>query len=161
MGDVEDYDFSVGDAGASHTYPNEAGQIRVGGYMMIKGHPCKVSHVSTSKTGKHGSAKCNFTAIDIFTGKKYEDIIPSTAATDIPVVQRKEYSLMEISDDEFCSLMYEDGTVREDIKLPSYPDNFGREIKMAFESGKSLMVCVFSACGIDQITSYKEEAEGK
>ncbi len=31
MGDVEDYDFSTGDAGASHTFPMEAGQIRVGG----------------------------------------------------------------------------------------------------------------------------------
>lgn len=27
-------------------------------------------NVSTSKTGKHGHAKCNFTATDIFTGKK-------------------------------------------------------------------------------------------
>ena len=31
MGDVEDYDFSRGDAGASHTQAGEAGQIRVGG----------------------------------------------------------------------------------------------------------------------------------
>ena len=42
MGDVEDYDFSTGDAGASTTYPLEAGQIRVGAYMTIKGFPCKV-----------------------------------------------------------------------------------------------------------------------
>lgn len=28
---VEDYDFSTGDAGASHVYNMEAGQIRVGG----------------------------------------------------------------------------------------------------------------------------------
>ena len=47
-------------------------------YMCIKDKPCKVSAVSTSKTGKHGHAKCNFTAIDIFTNKKYEDIIPAT-----------------------------------------------------------------------------------
>ena len=31
MGDVDDYDFSSGDAGAAHTYAMEAGQIRVGG----------------------------------------------------------------------------------------------------------------------------------
>ena len=28
---IEDYDFSTGDAGASHIYNMEAGQIRVGG----------------------------------------------------------------------------------------------------------------------------------
>mmetsp|Transcript_20263 Transcript_20263/g.20380 ORF Transcript_20263/g.20380 Transcript_20263/m.20380 type:complete len:162 (+) Transcript_20263:94-579(+) len=161
MGDVSDYDFSTGDAGASHSTPSEAGQIRVGGYMMIKEHPCKVSHVSTSKTGKHGSAKCNFTAIDIFTGKKYEDIIPSTATTNIPIVKRCEYSLVDITDDDFCSLMTEEGNVREDIKLPTYPDGFGREIKLAFETGKPLMVTVVSACGTDQITAFKEEAPPK
>jgi translation elongation factor P/translation initiation factor 5A len=32
--------------------------------------PCKVSDVSSSKTGKHGHAKCHFVAIDIFNGKK-------------------------------------------------------------------------------------------
>eukprot|EP01040_Poterioochromonas_malhamensis_P022278 gene22278-27055_t len=67
MGDIEDYDFNKTDAGASHVYNEEAGQIRVNGYICIKGFPCKVTHVSTSKTGKHGHAKCNFTAIDIFT----------------------------------------------------------------------------------------------
>jgi len=31
MAEVDDYDFSVGDAGASHVFNMEAGQIRVGG----------------------------------------------------------------------------------------------------------------------------------
>lgn len=39
---LNDYDFTGTDAGASHTIPSEAGQIRKGGYIVIKGHPCKV-----------------------------------------------------------------------------------------------------------------------
>ena len=72
MGDDDAETFESADAGSSHTYPMEGGQIRKGGYIMIKGNPCKVSDVSTSKTGKHGHAKCHFVAIDIFTGKKME-----------------------------------------------------------------------------------------
>lgn len=65
----------------------------------------KVVNVSTSKTGKHGHAKANFTATDIFTGKKLEDVIPSTHTTSVPVVSRGEYQLLDISDDGFCSLL--------------------------------------------------------
>ncbi len=119
----------------------------------------QVTAVSTSKTGKHGHAKCNFTAIDIFTGKKYEDIIPSTHNTDVPFVKRKEYSLVDISADGFVSLMDENGDVREDIKLPEYPDNFGREIQADFDAGKMILVVVLSAMGHDQIVEKREDQE--
>lgn len=115
--------------------------------------------MSTSKTGKHGHAKCNFTAIDIFTGKKYEDIIPSTHTAHVPNVVRKEYSLVDISEDGFVSLMDEEGNVREDVKLPDYPENFAREIKLNFETGKNWAVSVLTAMGHDQIIAIKEENE--
>lgn len=117
--------------------------------------------MSTSKTGKHGHAKCNFTAIDIFTGKKYEDIIPSTHTAHVPNVVRKEYSLVDISEDGFVSLMDEEGNCREDVKLPDYPENFAREIKQLFETGKPHAVSVLSAMGHDQVIAIKEEAESK
>lgn len=119
----------------------------------------QVSAVSTSKTGKHGHAKCNFTAIDIFTGKKYEDIIPSTHTAHVPFVTRKEYSLVDISDDDFLSLMDENGETREDVRLPDWPENFGREIKERFASEKPQKVTVVSAMGHDQVTEIKEDVE--
>ena len=83
--------FDTADAGASETIPMEAGQIKKGGYICIKGRPCKVVSISTSKTGKHGHAKCNFVATDIFTGKKLEDIVPSSHGTTVPNVFKTEY----------------------------------------------------------------------
>merc|ERR1712115_532054 len=96
----DDYAIERQDAGASATIPMDAGQIKKGGYMMIKGRPCKVLSISVSKTGKHGHAKCNFTATDIFTGKRLEDMVPSTHGTTVPIVKREDWELIDIEGEE-------------------------------------------------------------
>ena len=44
MSDEEHHFESKADAGASKTYPQQAGAIRKNGYIVIKGRPCKVCH---------------------------------------------------------------------------------------------------------------------
>merc|ERR1711881_809427 len=116
----------AGDAGAAHTQPMEAGQIRKGGFIMIKGNPCKVVDVSTSKTGKHGHAKCHFVATNIFTGKKQEELCPSTHNAEVPFVKRLEYQVMDTGEgppEGFLSLMDTEGAMREDLHFPRDTDD--------------------------------------
>merc|ERR1719198_1824667 len=130
---VDDYTFGNDASAGADTYPCEAGQIRKGGLIMVKGRPCKVSEVSVSKTGKHGHAKCNFTTYDIFTNKKLEDMIPSTHGTTVPNVRREEYQLVMINDEDYMSLMDENGDIREDLKLPKYPETAAGDLRKFFE----------------------------
>ena len=160
MGDAEDETFESTDAGASETYPMEAGQIRKSGHIMIKGNPCKVIDVSTSKTGKHGHAKCNFLAVDIFTGKKLEDMVPSTHGTTVPVVSRVEWEVLDITDEDFLSLTNDGGDIKEDLKLPDVPDTMAQEIRDAWDEGNNqVIVTVQSAVDIEQVVAFKKGAE--
>ena len=162
MGDEEPEEtFESTDAGSSHTYPMEAGQIRKGGFIMIKGNPCKVSDVSTSKTGKHGHAKCHFVAQDIFTGKKMEDLVPASHTTSIPFVKKIELQCCGI-DDEFVSLLTDTGEMREDIKLPKFlnqapPDanEVSERIEKLLGEEKDFLVIILCACGKEVIVDTK------
>lgn len=123
---------------------------------MIKGNPCKVLQISVSKTGKHGHAKCNFVATDIFTGKKYEDMIPSTHGTTVPIVKKDEWELIDIEGDEL-TLMDEAGNQKTDLNLPSYPEGLADEIRNAWNGGEnSVILSVQAAVGIEQVIGYKK-----
>ncbi|KAK0424503.1 hypothetical protein QR680_008699 [Steinernema hermaphroditum] len=147
MSDNEhDHDFTTGDSGAAATYPKQCSAIRKNEHVMIKGRPCKVVEMSTSKTGKHGHAKVHLVALDIFTGKKLEDICPSTHNMEV----------LSINDDDgFISLMdLETCDTKDDLRLPE--GDLGNQIKDAFEKEENgILVQVVSACGEEAIMGHK------
>jgi translation initiation factor 5A len=125
--------------------------------MMIKGKPCKILTISVSKTGKHGHAKCNFLAVDIFTGKKLEDMIPSSHGTTVPIVNRNDWEIIDIDGDEL-TLMDEGGVQKADLNLPTYPDDMAEAIREAWNGGEnSVIVTVQAAVGIEQVVAWKKE----
>eukprot|EP01083_Nonionella_stella_P002991 8535_1 len=155
----EDYAIETTDAGASLTIPMEAGNIKKGGFIMIKGRPCKVLNIAVSKTGKHGHAKCNFTATDIFTGKKLEDMVPGSHGTTVPIVNKSDWEIIDIGEDGELTLMDEGGNQKTDINLPLVPDNMAQEIRDAWDEGENQVSCtVQAAIGIEQVISFKKEA---
>lgn len=87
---------------AEKTYPIRAGEVKKGMTVMLKGFPCKVVEVTTSKTGKHGHAKANITGIDIFTGKKVMDISPTSHNMVAPFVTTTNFTITDITEDGYA-----------------------------------------------------------
>jgi len=142
------------DSGASKTFPMQCSALRKGGHVVMKGYPCKIMEMSTSKTGKHGHAKVHLVGIDIFSGKKVEDLCPSTHNMMVPEVNRNEYQLVDITSDGYACLLLPDGNTKEDLKIPE--GEMGDEIHQLFKDGKDVTVAVLGALEQEAIVSVKE-----
>jgi len=155
MAEEHDVTFDSADAGASLTFPMQCSALRKNGFVVIKGRPCKIVDMSTSKTGKHGHAKVHLVALDIFTNKKYEDLSPSTHNMDVPNVTRREYQLLDISDDGFLSLMNDDGDLKDDVRMPD--GEIGDKIQKLFKTEeKDTNVVVLTSMGEEAAVEAKE-----
>lgn len=148
-------DFEATEQVGSETFPQQCSALRKNGFVVLKGFPCKIVDMSTSKTGKHGHAKVHLVGLDIFTGKKYEDICPSTHNMEVPVVKRFEYQLLDVTPDGYCSVLLDNGDTREDLKVPE--GELGDQLREAFENAgeKDIFVTVQTAMGTEGIISFK------
>ncbi|KAF9383867.1 Eukaryotic translation initiation factor 5A [Podila verticillata] len=133
--------FEGTSSGASLTFPMQCSALRKNGHVVIKGRPCKIVDMSTSKTGKHGHAK------------KLEDLSPSTHNMDVPNIKREEFTLLNI-DDDFLNLMTADGGNKDDVKLPE--GELGEKIQAEFDEGKELLITIIAAMGEEAAISFKE-----
>ena len=155
MNSEEEIIFNSGDAGASDTIPIKAGSCKKGVHVMIKGFPCKVIEVSTSKTGKHGHAKVNITGIDIFSGKKYQESSPTSHNLMQPVITKEDYQLIELDDDNFLTLLDDNGSIREDLALDNEDIELNTRLKEEFKNGKELSVTVQKCVQKEKVISFK------
>lgn len=155
-----DHDFTEAGSGASETFPMQCSALRKNGFVVLKGKACKIVEMTTSKTGKHGHAKVHMVGIDIFTGKKCEDICPSTHNMQVPNVLRKEFEVVDITEDGFFSMMSDDGDMRDDLKLTelcshSTVDQVRELINQAEGSGERVVATVWKALGEEVVKELK------
>lgn len=69
--------------------PADVGTLRVGGYVIVDNEPCRVSSLTKSKPGKHGSAKARVVAVGVFDGTKRTFVKPVDAQIEIPMIEKK------------------------------------------------------------------------
>jgi translation initiation factor 5A len=75
--------------GESMTKPMDVGELRVGGYMIIEGEPCRIMDITKSKPGKHGSAKARIVAIGVFDNQKRQFVKPVDSGAEVPIIDKR------------------------------------------------------------------------
>ena len=147
---------TAGQAETMGTYPVQASALRVGGYVVIHGAPCRVVMAHTSKNGKHGHAKTTYEGVDIFTRQRHEDSCPARDKVLVPEVGRFEGQVVGV-DDGYVTLLLDDGTTRSDLRVPS--GSVGDKLVNQFESGVTVIAGVQYALGRESVVDSKVSRE--
>ncbi|HIH37209.1 MAG TPA: translation initiation factor IF-5A [Methanocellales archaeon] len=77
----------------------EVRSLKQGRYVLIDDEPCTIIDITSSKPGKHGSAKARVEAIGIFDAQKRSIIQPVTAKIYVPIVERKSGQVLSLSNE--------------------------------------------------------------
>lgn len=132
--------------------------LRIGSYLVIDNGAYVILTITVSKTGKHGSAKAHITAKNIFTDKKVEKMYSTSEMVKVPIVTKKQYTLLNIYDNVEVSLLDEFSEEKNNVvKLDN--TEICKKIVKLFEEGKTIMVTVIFALEMSRIIEMSEDKE--
>lgn len=75
-------------------------ELQEGNYILVDETPCKIHTYTTSKPGKHGSAKANMEAKEVFGDGKHRVTQPVDAKVWQPIVNRKTGQVVSVDEDK-------------------------------------------------------------
>tara|TARA_B100000941_G_C28176892_1_gene385095 strand:+ start:76 stop:381 length:306 start_codon:yes stop_codon:yes gene_type:complete len=96
-------------------------------------------------------AKVHIVGKNIFDNTRLETILPSSSIVQVPIVRKKNYTLIDISDDLFVSMIDENNNVKEDLKMS---EDMYEKIKDKIYDHEILLTST-SAMGREEIMDYK------
>ena len=145
-----------------------------GGYVIIKGNPCKVLDIiaKTKGTGPTANDRVTIKGQHVFKKDvKCEDVFNLTAGFDgieVPVVSKCWYSLIDVDTDSgFVTLLTDDGETKEDTALSRATDDddetefdaVGADVVARFEDGEALKVLVLSIMGKELVVQVMRDVD--
>eukprot|EP00466_Bigelowiella_natans_P021614 jgi/Bigna1/56755/estExt_Genewise1Plus.C_1190011 len=143
-----------GDGSDGDVETKEASHCRKGALVLLKDKPCRVSENAVSKVGKHGAAKCHIIGIDVFTGKKVEEVCPGHTMMKVPSMKKTDYQLIDVGEDGTLSLMDENNELKDDVELPEDATLAGN-IKKRFQKEEDLDITVMKCLGREVVIGVK------
>jgi translation initiation factor 5A len=107
-----------------------AKHLKKGSYIFIDQEPYRVTNVTKSKTGRHGSTKVRIEAVGLFDEKKKLIIKPGSAVFDVPIINKSSAQVISVS-----------GNIAQLMDLQDYSTfetTIPEEFKDKLESGKEV-----------------------
>jgi translation initiation factor 5A len=104
----------------------EVRELQEGNYVMIDDVPSQITAYSTSKPGKHGSAKARVEGKGVFDAQKRNFTQPVDAKVWVPIVNRKQGQVVSVSGGDMQVMdleTYETITMRIPEDLDPSPDD--------------------------------------
>jgi len=92
--------------------------LQEGHYVMIDGEPCVIKSYSTSKPGKHGSAKARVEGKGVFDDQRRSFSQPVDAKIRVPIIERKQGQVVSKTSGTVVQVMDLDSYETFDMKIP-------------------------------------------
>ena len=103
--------------------------LKVGRYCCVEDRAYKINSISTSKPGKHGSAKARIELVDIFTGAKISHVGSVSSSINVPLIEKGTALVTHVEGSEVHAMNMRDHSM---MILPL-------EEEMDIEGGKEIM----------------------
>ncbi len=106
------------------------GDLKMGKYVMVDDHPCRIVSMDKSKPGKHGAAKLSVVAISLFDNSKRSLMKSTDADCEVPIVERRRAQVISVAGDS-AQLM--------DLEtFETFEISVDEEIRGQLEAGKEI-----------------------
>jgi translation initiation factor 5A len=86
-------------------------------YMLVDDEPSRITSITTSKPGKHGSAKARIEAVGLFSGNKRSVVYTVTDKVFVPMIDRRKAQILNIQGDQ-AQLMDSENYETFDLPIP-------------------------------------------
>lgn len=95
----------------------QVSSLKVGNFVIFDNVASKITDIQTSKTGKHGHAKCRITAIGLIDQQKRVKVIPGSDKIDVPIIEKEAAQVLSIQGDT-ANVMDAKTYETFDLKIP-------------------------------------------
>src|SRR3989344_4116699 len=113
-----------------------ATSLKKGSSVIIDGVACTVRDIKTSKTGKHGHAKCRIEAIGIIDDSKKIIVVPGHEKLESPIIEKKSAQVLSMHGDT-ANIMDSESYETFDLKIPE-------ELKDKISEGKQIVYWIIT-----------------